>query len=203
MCFQKISKAGSESVGCNNLLDVGFSQSDCRADCAKMIIIDELSFRFVEHEVLRYFVVLPALDLFFLHALQLIGTYWSCTVMRRKNWGITLLNTQWASLTIDTWTSIQNVYYMILTSQFIDTEWRMQKRILNFCQIANHKGETIGKAIEAWLKDWQIDKMSAITVDNAASNSVDIVHIKILQIWKTAICDGNFLHMRCSAHILN
>lgn len=71
LCFQKISKAGSESVGCNNLLDVGFSQSDCRADCAKMIIIDELSFRFVEHEVLRYFV----LDLFFLHALQLIGTY--------------------------------------------------------------------------------------------------------------------------------
>lgn len=81
----------------------------------------------------------------------------------------------------------------------------MQKRILNFCQIANHKGETIGKAIEACLKDWQIDKKKkSITVDNAASNSVAIVHIKKrLQIWKTAICDGNFLHMRCSAHILN
>jgi len=26
---------------------------------------------------------------------------------------------------------------------------------------------------------------------------------KRLQIWKNAICDGEFLHVRCSAHILN
>ena len=26
---------------------------------------------------------------------------------------------------------------------------------------------------------------------------------KRLQIWKSAVCDGKFLHVRCSAHILN
>ena len=80
----------------------------------------------------------------------------------------------------------------------------MQKRILNFVQIANHKGETIGKAIEACLEDWGIDKVFTVTVDNAASNALAISHIKKrLQSWKTAVCDGGYLHMRCSTHILN
>lgn len=54
----------------------------------------------------------------------------------------------------------------------------MQKRILNFCQITNHKRETTGKLIEACLKDWDIDKIFTITFDNAASNGEPINHIK-------------------------
>ncbi|KAL4566910.1 hypothetical protein LXL04_031036 [Taraxacum kok-saghyz] len=93
---------------------------------------------------------------------------------------------------------------MVLTAHFIDHEWKMQKRILNFCQIPNHKGDTIGKATESCLKEWGIENVFTITVDNASSNNVAISHIKKrLQIWKTAVCNGEFLHMRCSAHILN
>lgn len=93
---------------------------------------------------------------------------------------------------------------MVLTAHFIDFEWKMQKRILNFCQISNHKGEIIDKTIEPCLKEWGIEKVFTITVNNAASNNGTIGHIrKRLQIWKSAICDGEFLHMRCSVHILN
>nr|KAJ0194586.1 hypothetical protein LSAT_V11C800395370 [Lactuca sativa] len=43
------------------------------------------------------------------------------------------------------------------------------------------------------LKGVGIDKVFSITVDNASFNNVAI----------TVICDGEFLHMRCSAYILN
>ena len=96
---------------------------------------------------------------------------------------------------------------MVLTAHFIDSEWKMQKKILNFCQISNHKGEIIGKTIEACLKEWGIEKVSTITVDkvdNAASSNGAIGHMrKRLQIWKSVICDGEFLHVRCSTHIFN
>ena len=56
------------------------------------------------------------------------------------------------SLTIDTWTSIQNVNYMVLTTRFVDRNWKLHKRIINFSQIENKKRETIGKEVEKCLK---------------------------------------------------
>ena len=41
-------------------------------------------------------------------------------------------------------------------------------------------------------------------MDNASSNDVAIKYMsKRLSIWKSGICDGEYLHMRCAAHILN
>ncbi|CAI9281163.1 unnamed protein product [Lactuca saligna] len=82
---------------------------------------------------------------------------------------------------------------MVLMEHFIDHQWKMRKMILNFCQIPNHKGDTIGKAIATFLRGCGIDKVFAITVDNASSNNVTIVHIKKrLQIWKTVICNVRY-----------
>ena len=58
---------------------------------------------------------------------------------------------QWVCVTTDTWTSIQNLNYMAVTAHFIDGDWTYQKKILNFCPIANHKGDTIGRAVESCL----------------------------------------------------
>ena len=78
-------------------------------------------------------------------------------------------STQRISLTTDTWTSIQNINYMCLTAHFIDDDWQYHKRILNFRQVLNHKGETIGKVVESLLLSWGIDKIFTLTVDNTAS----------------------------------
>ena len=50
-------------------------------------------------------------------------------------------------LTLDTWTSIQNLNYMSLTCHFIDDDWNLHKRILIFCQVEDHRGETIGERL--------------------------------------------------------
>ncbi|KAL2974868.1 hypothetical protein AAZX31_14G127000 [Glycine max] len=59
---------------------------------------------------------------------------------------------QGISLTIDYLTSMQNLNYFCLIAHFIDDNWKLYKRILNFCQIKNHKGETIGRRIEKCLR---------------------------------------------------
>ena len=59
---------------------------------------------------------------------------------------------------------------MCLTGHYIDCDWKLQKRILNFCIVPNHKGETIGKIIEQCLHGWGVDKVFTVTVDNAISN---------------------------------
>ena len=85
-------------------------------------------------------------------------------------------------LTTDTWTSIQNINYMSLTAHWIDNEWKLHKRILNFCQVSNHTGEVIGQVIENCLLEWGIDKLFTVTVDNASSNNVTISYLKNVMI---------------------
>ena len=70
-------------------------------------------------------------------------------------------------------------------------------------QVANHKGETIGKIIESCLFEWRIDKVFSIA-DNASSNDIAISYImRRLRSWNSLVLDGEILHMRCCAHIIN
>ena len=81
-------------------------------------------------------------------------------------------------LTTNTWTSIQNLNYMSLTCHFIDDDWNLYKRILNFCQIEHHKGETISRKIEMCLREWGVNGIFILTMDNASSNGVTIKFFK-------------------------
>ena len=56
------------------------------------------------------------------------------------------------SLMTDTWISIQNDIYMVLTAHFVDRNWKLHKRIINFSHIENHKAKTIGKEVKKCLK---------------------------------------------------
>uniref|UniRef100_A0A803L0M6 BED-type domain-containing protein n=1 Tax=Chenopodium quinoa TaxID=63459 RepID=A0A803L0M6_CHEQI len=108
------------------------------------------------------------------------------------------------SLTTDTWTSIQQINYMCLTVRFIDNDWKVHKRILNFCPISSHKGDDIGKEIEKCLLDWGLEKVMCITIDNASSNDTAIGYMrKKINGWKTGVLKGRFIHMRCVAHVVN
>lgn len=81
-------------------------------------------------------------------------------------------------LTNDCWTSIQNLNYMCITTHFNDSEWNLYKRIINFCIIPNHKGETIGGKIESCMLEWGIGSIFTITVDNASSNDTGLDYLR-------------------------
>ena len=111
------------------------------------------------------------------------------------------------SLTTDIWTAPTTSYsYMVVTAHWIDKNWDMQKRIISFKPVTNHKGETIAEHLSECLADWGIEKVFSVTVDNAKGND------KALRLFTEAcrqlgpnalIKDGALLHMRWCAHILN
>ncbi|XP_075507578.1 zinc finger BED domain-containing protein RICESLEEPER 2-like [Primulina tabacum] len=93
---------------------------------------------------------------------------------------------------------------MCLTAHFVDANWNLHKRILNFCPISGHKGEEIGKCIDRCLLDWNIGTIFSITVDNASSNDGAIVYLqKKFDNWGNNILGGKYVHVRCIAHIIN
>ncbi|KMT03967.1 hypothetical protein BVRB_8g186740 [Beta vulgaris subsp. vulgaris] len=111
------------------------------------------------------------------------------------------------SLTTDLWKSKpQKIEYMVLTAHFVDLDWKLQKRVINFVHLPPpRKGANIADAILTCLKEWEIeDKVFTISVDNASAND------SCIQILKDnfasngrLICGGKLFHMRCCAHILN
>ncbi|KAG2725612.1 hypothetical protein I3760_01G073900 [Carya illinoinensis] len=111
---------------------------------------------------------------------------------------------QRVSFTPDTWTSIQNVGYMCITTHFIDSEWTLHKRIIGFKEIVDHKGASIGAMMDDCIQDWGIKKVLCITVDNASANDTAIEWFKRNTTVKEDIVHGHeFIHVRCCAHIIN
>ncbi|KAH9703019.1 BED-type domain-containing protein [Citrus sinensis] len=191
--------------GGSNLVAISCSKEDIRKACIEMIIIDELPFSFVEKEGFRKFMskACPKLDRF---SRRTVARDVYQLYLNEKNnlKKVFARNKYRVCITTDCWTSIQNLNYMVITAHFIDDEWQLHKRILNFCQIDDHKGDTIGKLIESCLLEWGIDRVFTITVDNASSNDLVISYLKKkLNNWGGLVLNGDYLHVRCCAHIIN
>ncbi|KAH9657904.1 hypothetical protein KPL70_023270 [Citrus sinensis] len=116
-------------------------------------------------------------------------------------------NKQQVSLTTDLWTSVQNMSYMVITNHFIDSDWCLNRKIISFSAIEDHRGKTIGKKIVACLQDWGIERLFAIIVDNATANDIAIGYVTMqLLTWRNdnaLVLAGQYIHVCCCAHILN
>jgi hypothetical protein len=109
-------------------------------------------------------------------------------------------------LTSDLWTSLTTDGYMCLTAHFLDKNWVLHKRVLNFSLMPPpHNGISLCEKIYNLLQEWEIEtKVFSITLDNASSNDVSVDLLKNeLNIKKALPCTGEFFHLRCCAHILN
>ncbi|KAK9283951.1 hypothetical protein L1049_012208 [Liquidambar formosana] len=168
-----------------------------------MIIVDELLFRHLEKEGFRSFCAV--LEPKFTLLCRTTVTRDSMKLFYEEKGKLKkALKKQRICLTTYTWTSIQNLNYMCLIAHWIDANWNLQKRILNFCLVPNHKGETIGKHVKKCLLEWGINKIFTITVDDASSNDGAIRYLeRKTKDWNSTILEHEFIHMRCCAHIVN
>ncbi|XP_061993955.1 zinc finger BED domain-containing protein RICESLEEPER 2-like [Rosa rugosa] len=189
----------------NKLTIVPYNQDDYLEACVEMIVIDELPFSFVEKIGFNRFCikVCPLFDV--PSRRKLCRIFLSMYDTSKKDLKKTLRKYR-LSLTTDTWTSVQNVNYMVLTAHFIDIDWKMHKRVINFCVIQNHQGATIGKLIESCLAQWGIEKVMCLTVDNASANKSALEWL-VSRMNNSAsyeqILSGKYMHVRCTAHITN
>ncbi|XP_075675234.1 zinc finger BED domain-containing protein RICESLEEPER 1-like [Castanea sativa] len=108
------------------------------------------------------------------------------------------------SLTTDIWKSEQKIGFMCLTCHFVDSNWKLQKRIINFCDVPPpHSGVVISDAIFKSLLDWGLEnKVCTITLDNANNNDAAVRILKDV-IKRKLMLGGKIFHVRCYAHIIN
>ncbi|KAL5789986.1 hypothetical protein ACOSQ2_004874 [Xanthoceras sorbifolium] len=179
----------------SNLGLTKFSAEECRKALAEMLIFDELPFWFVENQGFRKFfqVVCPKFEI--PSRRTIVRDLYKLYIDEKaqlKNYFTR--SKERICLTTDTWTSVQNINYMVTICHFIDYEWRPQKRILSFSQIVDYSGDSIGRFIKKVLLEWGIDKVFTITVDNATANTTAIGYVRRKL---------TYLHVRSCAHILN
>ena len=108
------------------------------------------------------------------------------------------------SLTADFWKSGQKIGYMCLPCHFVDSSWKLQKRIINFCDVPpSHSGVVISDAIFKSLLDWGLEnKVCTITLDNANNNDAAVRILKDA-IKRKLMLGGKIFHVRCCAHVIN
>uniref|UniRef100_A0A803N254 BED-type domain-containing protein n=1 Tax=Chenopodium quinoa TaxID=63459 RepID=A0A803N254_CHEQI len=152
-----------------------FNYDEIRKAIAKMLIVDELPFAFVEREGFRQFCEVACPEFVTPSRATITRDCYGLFIEKRKELMNVFNNlSSRVCLTTDTWTSGQNLSYMCLTAHFIDDNWKLHKRIINFCPVAGHSGELIGKSVEKCLLEWNVKRVLTVTVDNASSNDLAI-----------------------------
>lgn len=192
-----------QEKGLNTLKGHTFNYNECREALAEMVILDEYPFRMVEGQgFIKYSKCLEpgfSLPSRWTVAKDCIKVY-----NQEKKKLKSQLSGRRISMTTDCWTSNQKINYMCLTSHWIDDNWVLHKKIINFHHVVSHKWFILGKVIEKCLLDWGVDNILAMTVDNATSNNelINYLSTKTTK-WSSCISNNEFLHVRCATHILN
>lgn len=136
---QSILSFKPSAMGGSGLAPHSFKQEYARKCLALMCIIDNQPFSIVDDEGLRQF-AWSLNPLFKFPSRWTIARECLSIYTEEKSKLKKLFQNQMVSLTTDTWTSVQNFNYMCLTAHWIDENWILRKKILNFCQISNHRG---------------------------------------------------------------
>ncbi|XP_078173025.1 zinc finger BED domain-containing protein RICESLEEPER 1-like [Carex rostrata] len=111
------------------------------------------------------------------------------------------------SLAISLWTTSQTLGYVALHGQFIDSDWKLHRRMLNFLMVTSpHSENALSEAIDVSLSDWNLkSKLFTITLDNNCS-SHDIYSANLqdhLSNKDALLLKGQLFVVRCYAHVLN
>ena len=110
------------------------------------------------------------------------------------------------SLTGDMWTSNQKLGYLCITCHWINNNWKLRHKIIRFCLVETpHDAWNMFTVVLKSLRDWNIeDKLFSFTMDNAEVNTKMLKHLRIFLDDRDLLHhEGNLLHIRCAAHVLN
>ncbi|KAL5557478.1 hypothetical protein UlMin_039714 [Ulmus minor] len=198
---------GSSGSGSLGVLSNKFGPTKLRELIVYAMIMYDLPFQFVEYEGVRSILQYLRLEV------QLVSRHTiksDCMKIHQKEKARvkSLLHAAPGriSITSDLWSFLISNGYMSLTTHFIDKNWKLQKRVLNFSYLSPpHTGITLSDAISSLLLEWDIQgKIFGITLDNASANDVSVEELRVdLNSKGLLVCQGNFFHLRCCAHILN
>ncbi|XP_039035898.1 zinc finger BED domain-containing protein RICESLEEPER 2-like [Hibiscus syriacus] len=183
-----------------------FDNAKMREVISHMIMVHELPFNFVEYGLFN--VVMKEANPGF-NKISRASVKQDCISsyeIGKKRVQKLLDSVKRVSITTDMWTSNQNIHYMVVTCHFVDSDFKLHKRILSFVDVPPpYSGVCIYDSLFKCLKEWNIEtKVVTLTVDNAKTN--DVVARKLMEnlnLQKKLDVGGKLFHVRCCAHILN
>ncbi|KAK3184854.1 hypothetical protein Dsin_032140 [Dipteronia sinensis] len=106
------------------------------------------------------------------------------------------------ALTSDIWNACSKQDYLCVTGHYLDSECRIQKKILGFRPMDfAHTADNIFAVILSILETYDIThRILSITLDNASANTKSIALFTERNIPQAG---GYFFHQRCACHIIN
>uniref|UniRef100_J3N7H9 BED-type domain-containing protein n=1 Tax=Oryza brachyantha TaxID=4533 RepID=J3N7H9_ORYBR len=173
---------------------------------ARMIIQHDYPFRIVEHKGFNALMKWMNSNYELLGRKAIKNECMKFYESEKKQLRKVLREAETISLTTYIWTSNQNLRYMCLVAHYIDVDWVLQCRVLNFVEVdPPHTGIVIAQAIFDCLVDWKIeDKVMTITLDNASNNDTVVSNLKSkLAARKKSQFDPDYFHVHCAAHIVS
>ncbi|KAL2925252.1 putative AC transposase, partial [Bienertia sinuspersici] len=108
--------------------------------------------------------------------------------------------------TCDCWSACTSRGFLTLTAHFVDNNWNLKSRILNFRYFPPpHRGVDISLFVVGLIKEWGLEtKVFSMNCDNAGAMDVMVRRLKSnLHSFRPLPLNGRFFHVRCCAHILN
>ncbi|XP_010490052.1 PREDICTED: zinc finger BED domain-containing protein RICESLEEPER 2-like [Camelina sativa] len=172
-----------QEIGCDTVIhgtsamknhisrSIKYDQGLFRRSVNEMIVLNELSFAFVESEGFRR-LCSNMLPMYIVHCRKTATSDIYTMFLRHKEALKELFSKkQRVSMPTDIWVApTTSCSYMVVTAHWIDRDWKLQKRIISFKPVTYHKGDTIAEHLVACLEEWGIEKVFTVTVDNAKGN---------------------------------
>lgn len=181
-----------------------FDHEKFRELLTEAVILHDLPFQFVEWEGIRALLLQLCADLQ-LGTRNTVG--FDCIVKyRREKAKVQSLLEETPSrisFTYDLWSSLTSDCYFCMTAHFIDKDWNLQKKLLNFSFMPPPHGDTyVAEKIYNFLIEWGI----GIKVANFTVNGANFAPIQLLKGQlnsnKGLLCEGDFFHLDCCATVI-
>lgn len=108
-------------------------------------------------------------------------------------------------LSLDMWTSSKTVAYVVITGHFVDSDWKLHRRILSVIMEPYPDSDTaLSHAVSECLSDWNLEgKLFSLTFNHPASESALGNLRPLLAIKNSLILNGQFLVSNCIARTLS
>jgi hypothetical protein len=195
-----------ELGGGASLTNFSFSEKRVRELAADMVLFHEYPFNMMEHELFNKFMKACTPHWKKICRATLKGDCMATYLSEKKKIKAMLGGVEKVNITTNMWTSSQRGSHMVVTCHYVDSDWFLQKRILNFFNVPSpHSGVVIANALRKCFIEWGIEnKVLTITVNNARANDSAIRIIKDdFELRNELDVRDRLFYVRCCAHVTN
>ncbi|KAJ0745272.1 putative transcription factor/ chromatin remodeling BED-type(Zn) family [Helianthus annuus] len=182
-----------------------FDPDACRREMARMIILHDYPLHMVEHAGFNAFVhnLQPSFNMVNFNTVQ-----GDCVAMYlREKQTVHKLIEQMPGrvcLALDLWNSHHTTGYVFVTGQFIDSDWKIHKKLLNVVMEPYPESDSaFSHAVSACLSDWNLEgRLFSITINQPVSE-IGLNSLRNLLSEKNpSILNGQLLLTNCFARSL-